>query len=539
MNSSDAATGMRLAQMGRFAEALPYLENANRVAPTDVPILHAVASLLQWASRGEDAAERYRLAAALLPQDIGVLSGWGRSLLLLGERDRAIALFGQALALDPQYADPGGLFDMLLRESGDSEAVCNLLQPLVDRHPAHVGLLGQYAKTLLTAERLQEAQAAYELYRTLRPQDPLPHVELGRMAVSRGDTALALEYFESALEASPGYAAALWEIAQINGWRIEPETLALIPQLMRSATDPKSLAGLHAMMARHCDRVGDFSAVALHAARTNALMAQIVPPQQRYHTGQHAIEIDAASGTYTPQLFHRLHDAGSQSQRPVFVIGLPRSGTTLLEQMLASHPSIVGVGEQSIAQSGLRRALAASGSSREMFTAHAVGNAAAWHLQVLEERLRRLAIERNGERIVDKHPDNYLLAGWLRIAFPNAAIIHCLRDPRDVAWSCWMTQFADVRWCYELDHIANRIEQHRRLMHHWRGTIGESLTEVRYEHLVADPETELRRVLAAIGLDWHPAVLAFADRKSANRCMRAASRAGAITRKHCNRYSRA
>jgi hypothetical protein len=132
---------------------------------------------------------------------------------------------------------------------------------------------------------------------------------------------------------------------------------------------------------------------------------------------------------------------------------------------------------------------------------------------VLEERLRRLAIERNGERIVDKHPDNYLLAGWLRIAFPNAAIIHCLRDPRDVAWSCWMTQFADVRWCYELDHIANRIEQHRRLMHHWRGTIGESLTEVRYEHLVADPETELRRVLAAIGLDWHPAVLAFADRK--------------------------
>jgi hypothetical protein len=132
---------------------------------------------------------------------------------------------------------------------------------------------------------------------------------------------------------------------------------------------------------------------------------------------------------------------------------------------------------------------------------------------MLDQRLQRIANHPTADRIVDKMPDNYLLAGWLRIAFPNAAIIHCLRDPRDVALSCWMTQFADVQWGLDLNHIAHRIEQHRRLLHHWRSTIGDHLTEIRYERLVADPEAELRRALAAIGLDWHADVLAHADRK--------------------------
>jgi len=242
-------------------------------------------------------------------------------------------------------------------------------------------------------------------------------------------------------------------------------------------------------------------------------MAQIVPPQKRYDPRHHESGINNAIRSQTPQLFQRLRDAGSRELRPVFVVGLPRSGTTLLEQMLASHPTIVGVGEQSIATESLNRALASAGNALEMLTPHSVGEAAAWHLQMLEQRMQRMGIQRRADRIVDKLPDNYLLAGWLHLVFPNAAIIHCLRDPRDVALSCWMTQFNDVHWSNDLPHIAHRIEQHRRLLRHWRTTIGDHLTEIRYERLVADPEAELRRALAAIGMDWHPDVLGFADRK--------------------------
>jgi len=506
-------TGMQLAQMGRFAEALPYLENANCATPTDIPLLHAVASVLHSSGRSADAAERYRISAAVLPENIEVLSGWARSLLLSGERMQAVSLLERALTLDSQFADADGLLTTLLWEAGEPDVACSILQPLVDRNPTHAKLLYQYAQALFAAEHLELAQAAYEHYRTLQPRDPLACVELGRLAASRGESERALEQYHAALRIDPENAPALWGIAQIEGKRLDTQTVDLIRRLAQTGQDPRNSALLAGVLARHDDRIGDFSSAATHTARMNALHAQLVPTRNRYSTAQHELEVDVAIRNWTPRLFDRLRAAGSKERRPVFIIGLPRSGTTLLERMLASHPSIIGVGEQSIARASLQRALIESGGLIEMLTPVAVGQAAGWHLQMLEDRVRRLSLRRDAERIVDKLPDNYLLAGWLCIAFPNASIIHCLRDPRDVAVSCWRTHFTKIQWAYELDHIIHRIEQHRRLMRHWRATLGSHLIQVRYEWLVADPETELRRALASIEMDWHPGMLGFAERK--------------------------
>ena len=512
MSTSDAATGMQLAQMGRFIDALPYLDNANRQEPADIPILHAVTSLLLWAGRPTDAAERYRVAATLLPDDVGVLTGWARLLLLLGDSAEATDLLDRALTLEPQIADPGGLLSMLW-DPDDADSACAVLRQLVERHPANANLTSQYAQALKTAEYLEDAQTAFECYRLQRPDDPLACIELGRLAASRGDSSRALEYFRAALSIDPNHPRAFAEIAQAERGPLDPQTFARVQQLTLSAQEPEDATILNDVLARHYERVGDFRAAAEHAARMNALQEQMTASQQRYNMQQHALEIDVAIEIQTRQFLDRLRDAGSRDQRPVFVIGIPRSGTTLVERMLASHPRIIGVGEQSFARLGMQRALSASGGMLQSLTAPAVRAASEWHLGMLEDRVRRLAIERNGERIVDKLPDNYLLAGWLHMAFPNAAIIHCVRDPRDVALSCWLTQFSRIQWCFRLEHIAHRIEQHRRMMRHWRATIGDAITEVRYERLVAEPETEMRRMLSATGLDWHPDVLAFADRK--------------------------
>ena len=189
MNPQDAVTGMRLAKMGRFAEALPYLDAANRIAPTDIPLLHAVASVLQWAGYGVDAADRYQVAAGLLPDNTIVLTGWARSLLLIGKPDQALPLLDRAVQIDAQYADGGGLLDMLLWEGEDADAACLILKPLIELHPSHAGLALQYAKALMAAEHLDDARAAYEIYQKLSPEDPLASVELGRLAASRGDIA--------------------------------------------------------------------------------------------------------------------------------------------------------------------------------------------------------------------------------------------------------------------------------------------------------------------------------------------------------------
>jgi Flp pilus assembly protein TadD len=513
MTPADATTGVQLARLGGFAEALRDLERANRIAPTDVSILQATADLPMRAGRGGDAVQCCELGASLLPKDIDVLCGWARALLLIGEPERAVAVFDRMVALEPDRDGMGGRIDQILRETVGGDVACNVLQELLDRHPLHAGLLGVYGKRLRVAGRLQEARAAYESYRNLRPRDPLPRVRLGALAMSHGDSAVALGHYRSALEVAPDCAAAFWGIAQIGSGRLEPADRVPVERLVLSARDPRDLVRLHDTLARHHDRSGDYPLASQHATRTNQLMTQMVPPQKRYDPGHHESRIEHAIGNYTPHLFNLLRNAGSPDRRPVFVVGLPRSGTTLLEQILASHPAIVGVGEQTLATESLARAMAVAGGSPELFTAHAVGEAAAWHLQLLEKRLHRMELQPDAGRIVDKMPDNYLLAGWLHIAFPKAAIIHCLRDPRDVALSCWMTQFNEVRWSNDLQHIAHRIEQHRRLLRHWRTIMGDHLTEVSYERLVADPEKELRPGLAAIGVDWHPDVIAFSDRK--------------------------
>ena len=514
MNSSDVTTGMQLAQMGRLTDALPFLERAHRAAPADLPLLHAVASVLQSTGRCMEAVVRYRHSAALLPENAEVHTGWARALLLIGEHDQAITMLESALLLDPKFADPGGLLDMLVTELADADTTCGLLKPLVMRHPECANLLLQYAYALSVAEQMDEAQSAFARHAVLQPKDPLPHMELARLAVNRGDSEDALDHLRCALSIDPEYGPALWEKSQIGGGRLDGDTLANVRELARSEQDPWRLSPLHDVLARHYDRVGDYELASMHIAQVKAIQVQIALPQDRYDPALRERETDVTIANFTSAVFHHLRDAGSADRRPVFIIGMPRSGTTLLQQMLASHPSIISVGEQTMASASFRLALVAAGNIAMQEIPHAVvGDAAVRHVQMLEDRIRRLSLRGDAERVIDKLPDNYMFAGWLSIAFPHAAIIHCMRDPRDVALSCWRTQFSNINWSLDLEHIVHRIEQHRRLMRHWRTTIGNRLTEIHYEGLVAEPETLLRRVLAAVGLDWHPDVLAFAERK--------------------------
>ncbi len=500
--------------MGRFTDALPYLDRANRAAPTDLPLLHAVANVLQSTGHGAEAVARYRYSADLLPDNAEVFTGWARASLLIGENAQATALLERALTLEPRFADPGGLLDMLLTELNNSDTSCSLLEPLVTRHPERANLLLQYAYALTASEYLDAAQDAYKRYSVLQPQDPLPHVELARLAVNRSGFEGAIRHLHAAFVIDPDFPPALWEKSQIDGGRLDETTLDRVLKLVHSEPDPWRLSSLHDVLVRHYDRIGEYATAAAHVASVKKLDRQLALPQNHYDPGPRERETDVTIANFTSEVFDRLRDMGSSDHRPVFIIGMPRSGTTLLQQMLVSHPAIISVGEQRFADASFRRAMVEAGSVMlEAVPATVIADAANWHLQQVEEHIRRLSLRSDAERIIDKLPDNYMFAGWLSIAFPNAAIIHCLRDPRDVALSCWRTQFSKINWSLDLDYIVRRIEQHRRLMRHWRSTIGSHLTEIRYERLVADPETELRRLLTATGLDWHPDVLDFAERK--------------------------
>lgn len=505
--AADAAHA--LAAAGHLVDAMARLQAALRAHPLDPVLIAAALALLPRLRRHPATAALPLAIVAALPADPAWLAQQAWRLLQDGETDAACALLDRALDLAPAFSAPGGALAALLRQLDDADTGCAITGALHARHNADLSLLRLHGQWLATAEHRAAATTAFARLADACPNDPYPQVELGRLAMLDDQIERARAHFQAALARDGDCVPALWELTQLDGGTLAPERIAQVQALCASVRDPKALAGLHAIAGRLAAHDGDAPRAARHAGIANTLQAAALPPAQRYQAAAHRAQIEATLRDATPAWMQRLAGAGDADPRPVFIVGLPRSGTTLLERMLAAHPAIAGVGEQAFAIHGLRRALHGVGGRLTDLTAAAVRQAAGWHRQRLDDRLQRLGLDPQAARIVDKMPDNYLLAGWLRIAFPQAAIIHCLRDPRDVAVSCWFTHFAGVPWSCSLEHIAARIEQHRLLLRHWRTLPHMNLLELRYEDLIADPEAQLRALIGALRLPWHAGMTEF------------------------------
>ncbi len=228
---------------------------------------------------------------------------------------------------------------------------------------------------------------------------------------------------------------------------------------------------------------------------------------------------------FTSDLFAavRARGIGNHDRRPIFVIGMPRSGTTLVEQVLASHPRIFGAGERKDVPR-LYSELAGGTEQPTALVRSLLDRDPAGLRLIVERTLARLESLEPGRarHIVDKLPENYLFLGLIAALWPEARVIHCRRDVRDVALSCWSNFLNDIRWSDDLRHIAQRIVEHDRLNEHWRAVLPCPLITVDYEALVRDFEPQVRRLLAALdlGLAFDPACLVF---HTMNRTVRTAS----------------
>ena len=236
----------------------------------------------------------------------------------------------------------------------------------------------------------------------------------------------------------------------------------------------------------------------------------LTPSHLRFQPAEHERFVDGLIRAFGPDFFSRSAGAGLDTKRMVFIVGLPRSGTTLLEQILASHSQVYGAGELLLCRrlfDGLPTTLESTASPVDcvcLLDPETIGRLAKTYLV----RLRAVADER-ADRVIDKMPENYLYLRLLAAMFPDATVIHCRRDLRDVALSCWTADFRDIKWANDAGNIAANFSAYLRLMNHWRTVLQTSIHEVDYEELVADLEGVARRLLAVLGLDWDPACLEF------------------------------
>ena len=239
-----------------------------------------------------------------------------------------------------------------------------------------------------------------------------------------------------------------------------------------------------------------------------------------YDPQVHTRLVDGLLATFTPQFFECVRGVGLDTERPIFIVGLPRSGTTLTEQILASHSQVYGAGELNYLREtfealpqvyGTATPLEALGpltptplpNSGERGWGEGLRRLAEWHLARLGE------LDAHAARVADKMPENYLYLGLIAALFPRAKLIHCRRDLRDVAVSCWMTNFRHLRWAADPEQIIHRFHEYRRLMEHWQRVLPVPMLEVDYEETVTNLEGVARRLVDWVGLEWEPACLAF------------------------------
>jgi hypothetical protein len=264
-------------------------------------------------------------------------------------------------------------------------------------------------------------------------------------------------------------------------------------------------------LAHVLDAQGDYRRAAELLRQANALTLELARRQKReYAPADHERFVDGLIREFGPAFFTRQSGAGHDTRRPVFVFGMPRSGTTLIEQVLASHSRIRGAGELRLARQSFEAIPAVT--SRTDNPLDCVLHLKGKGIRALADRHLESLSALDGSHaahVVDKMPDNYMYVGLLAAMFPGAVFIHCRRDLRDVAVSCWMTDFRSIRWANALEHIAARFEQYRRLMNHWQAVLPAPIHEVDYEETVADLEGVARRLLAACGLEWEPGCLDF------------------------------
>ena len=519
---------------GRPQRAIRLIRKA-LVALPDFAEAHSNLGNAEWAAGlSSEACESYRRAVALDPDCAPAHNNLGLLLCEKGDFATALAHCRRAVALSPDLAEAHNNLGNALRGLGHFKeaetALQRSLQLEAKRAVRHTNLgnvltdQGRFAEAeacyrravaldprfapahfgLATCRRLAgDMAAAVESYRmalSLNPGEPVAWNDLGSALRALGRFEEAGDAFRRALAINPDFADAYRNLANSRQLADDDQQISRLAALAANpdlAVEERAAAGF--AMGKALDDADRFDAAFAAYEQANQMYrASRAISGERFDIGALRRQIDQTIDTFTPAFFTSVAGWGTPSERPVFVLGMPRSGTSLVEQIAASHSQVFAAGE-------LRDI---GGLASELETAPqqaTVRRLADAHL----DRLRTLG--GSASRVIDKLPDNIFKLGIIATLFPGARIIFCRREPRDICLSCYFQKFSagQMIFSYDLADCAKRYLETERLIAHWREVLPLRMLEVGYEALVADLEGESHRLIDFLGLDWEQACLDF------------------------------
>jgi len=409
-----------------------------------------------------------------------------------------------------------------LQKSGKLLEAAKIYSAVLQADPANASALHLLGTIEIERRNLENALVLISKALRLKPESAVFHHNFAYIHGALGRSDEAETHYRRAIALKPDYAEAYFNLA--GGLRVGPDDPiigALEGLLERADLAREDQVFLQFAAGKVFDDLGDHDRAFEHYRQGNA--ARGAEPNPAYASAF----IDEIIAVFTADLLRRRAGEGSSSELPIFVVGMPRSGTSLVEQILASHPQVHGASElpdiDSIARAFPEHAPAGPTGVQSAYPRCMATVGPALLRGLADAYLRRLAEEAPGaSRVVDKAPLNFRHIGLIALMFPNARIVHCRRDPLDTCLSCYFQNFGrGQEYSFDLCELGRFYRDYRRLMDHWSVVLPAAVLEVPYESLVADQEQVSRALLAFCGLDWDPACTDF---HKTDRPVRTASR---------------
>jgi tetratricopeptide (TPR) repeat protein len=512
-------------------------DSPNPAAPHPVAPLLALATKFLRAGRPADAIAPLRDAALLEPSNPLILHDLGLAYLEIGGIPDAIAAMQRAVALNPRYGDAYFRLGIALEKLGDMggaiaayDRATRLIPSLTEawfragvlvytlghldqaigcfRRAAAAGgktsfgRLGK-ARALVIEDRNQEAEKVLRETLVADPTNALAYDLLGNLLSEFGRFDEARACFERAITIAPMLAGSYYELVRCRPIRSGEEGLLQTMQtaLVTPGLETGQRQRLHLAIGKAADDLGDYALAMQHFDAADAVRCSVA----RFNSVLFSREVDRLIARFPPDLIAQAPEFGHSDATPVLIIGMPRSGTTLVEQIISMHPEVGAGGELNFwnERGAIWRRSDAGGNEKPFVFSEFLARAAADYLRVLRK------IAPKTPRVTDKMPFNFLWAGLIHMTFPRAIIIHCRRAAIDTALSIHQTHFhPSLAFPTGGAELVAYFRSYQRLTDHWRKVLpADRFLEVDYEELSSAPEPVIRRIIAACGLEWHDACL--------------------------------
>jgi tetratricopeptide (TPR) repeat protein len=494
-----------LAAIGEVEQARSTLDLTARRDPALKALTDAAENVL--AGRLEEAEKKYREVLARQPDHVDALRGLGNVARRMHQYRDAAALLRRAVELAPDYAPAWGELGAVLIEMDEHEEALESIRRALRLEPDSASHQLNLGNALARAGRHAAAIEAFERSRTLEPERPGIHLALGNALKTMGRHDEAVAEYRRSIALAPDFAEGYWSLSNLKTFRFDTDEIAAMEGLLTGGRlSPEASVQLHFALGHAYESRGDHERAFAAFAQGNAgrRAREHYDPVQTEHVNDRIVEV------FTAEFLAEHAGHGNPDPAPILIVGLPRSGSTLIEQILASHSLVEGTQElPSLARvvQRISRGRRGAGPYPEALRDFQAGDWADCGRRYLDHTSR---YRRGAPRFIDKMPNNFPNIGLVHLMLPRARIIDARRHPLDTCVSCYKQLFAQGQtFTYDLLELGEYYLQYLRMMEHWDRVLPGRVLHVQYEDVVGNLEGQARRMLDYCGLDWEEGCLRF------------------------------